>query len=355
MTQGKRSKTSSAVYLSYLPDDLLLNCLSRVSRSYYSTVSLVCKRFHSLVTSLELPNNRALIGRSCLYLCFRLISEPEPCWFTLCQRPTGIPNPKSRWLTPCFIPKGSVEKKLNISHHAWSTRAVIGSNIDTSGECIDDDGFSSRVLFMDRRSHTWRLGPSMRTAQDFPLVSVLDGKIYVVEGSNNPSSSNLIEIFDPKTQIWKHVPSPRAEILGQSCTLRSLAIGGKLYLFGDKCMVYEPEEDKWDVVEESDMRWGLVDSVSSCVIDNVMYSSGMSRKLQWYDSVGRLWRDLNGFGGLPKSPKHGRGRVRLVNYGGKIAFLWEKKVNSTGSDEKKIWCAVIEVVKGKRTRGLWEA
>ncbi|CAL9226125.1 unnamed protein product [Arabidopsis halleri] len=65
----------------YLPDDLLLNCLARVSRLYYPTLSLVSKRFCSLLASTELYETRRLLGstESCPYFCIKSpgISKPH--------------------------------------------------------------------------------------------------------------------------------------------------------------------------------------------------------------------------------------------------------------------------------------
>jgi len=100
--------------------------------------------------------------------------------------------------------------------------------------------------------------------------------------------------------------------------------------------VYEPKEDKWDVVvvEESVKP----PFFSSCVVvNNVMYSPMMSEMIHWYDSVGRSWRVLKGLEELPKLPKR-CSRVKLVDYGGKIAVLWVKKVRSAvGFGKKRIW------------------
>ncbi|CAA7018307.1 unnamed protein product [Microthlaspi erraticum] len=345
----------------YLPDDLLLDCLARVSRLYYPTLSLVSKRFRSIIASIELYQTRTLLGRTetCLYLCINFLGCKQR-WFTLCRRPTQTrnPNPKPRWFTACFRPyriqmsrtrkeekKPSENLMVPVFTRIYSTsyrcvRALIGSNIYRIGKQRAGNGFGSRVFFLDCRSHTWHEAPSMPIAQNWPLVSVLDGKIYVVEDHKGLDSSNLIESFDPKTQKWAHVPGPSAEIAA-GLVLRSLAMDGKLYLFGiDKTVAYKPKENKWDVVE-LDMRLGSVDNESFCVIDNVMYSRHMSEMFQWYDSKGRLWRDLKGLEELPISPNT---RVRLVNYGGKIAALWGKQVRSAvDSDNMMIWCAVIAV------------
>ncbi|CAL9232528.1 unnamed protein product [Arabidopsis halleri] len=89
------------------------------------------------------------------------------------------------------------------------------------------------------------------------------------------------------------------------------------------------------------MLWLLLTYYSSCVIqiDNVCYMA-FSRTLLWYDSEEGTWRSLMRLKELPKLPKH-PSHVRLVDYGGKIAVLWEKKVRASGSKKKMIWCAEI--------------
>ncbi|CAA7018306.1 unnamed protein product [Microthlaspi erraticum] len=346
---------SSRVNMPYLPDDLLLNCLARVSRLYYPILSLVSKRFRSLIASHELYQIRTLLRRteSCLYVCLRLSSGSKQRWFTLSQRPTRVPNPNpnpsSGCFTPCFRlctrmedkkPSGNLLVSVQATHNSsplfWQARAAIGSNIYTIGES------SSKVFFLDCRSNTWHEAPSMQIARRYPVIRVLNGKLHVLEIGMVHDPSNSMEIFDPKTQVWEHVSCPRAEILGQSSGFRILAKDGKFYVFGDKNMVYKPEENKWSVVQDLDMRLSWAPYTSSCVIENVMYSSKMSRRLKWYDSERKLWRGLKGLGKLPKLPNR-YSRVRLVNYGGKIAVLWDKKVRAIGSDKKRIWCAVIAV------------
>jgi len=353
---------SSPCNMPYLPDDLLLNILGRVSRLYYPILSLVSKRFRSLVGSLELYKIRTLLGRrteNCLYLSLRFSYGSNPRWFTLCRRPTRTPSPepnlKSRWFTSCFRPiltnltraTSKEEKKLSenlmVSIPTSNDCPLSGLTCNTIGSYIYMIGgyingvLSSRVFFLDCRSHTWHEAPSMQVARKSPLVNVLDGKIYVVEGWRGSDYSNLIEIFDPKTQKWEHVPSPSAEMRGRYIS-KGLVYEEKLYLFGDKNVVYKPKESRWDALG-FDMNLWLVSYGSSCVIDNVCYMV-FYKRLIWYDSEVRYWRVLKGLEKLPKL-RHRRSCIRMVDYGGKIAILWEKKVRVVGSDKKMIWCTEI--------------
>ncbi|OAP00163.1 hypothetical protein AXX17_AT4G13240 [Arabidopsis thaliana] len=221
---------SSPFNMPYLPDDLLLNIIGRVSRLYYPILSLVSKRFRSLVGSLELYKIRTLLGRrteNCLYLSLRFSYGSNPRWFTLCRRPIRTPNPepnlKSRWFTSCFRPiltdrTSKEEKKLS---------GNLMVSIPTSNYC-PLSGLTCNTI----GSYIYMIGGYINW--------------IVVEGWRGSDYSNLIEIFDPKTQKWEHVPSPSAEMRG-----------------------------------------------------------------------------------------------RMVDYGGKIAILWEKKVRVVGSDKKMIWCTEI--------------
>ncbi|CAL9232516.1 unnamed protein product, partial [Arabidopsis halleri] len=217
------------------------------------------------------------------------------------------------------------------------TIITLGSNIYMIGE------FSSRVFFMDCRSHTWHESPRMRTFPNLTKVSVIDGKIYVVEGERciYSDSSNLVEFFDPETQIWECVPNPSAEIRGRY-VLRSLAIDGKLYLFGDKDLVYKPKENIWDVVG-FEMQFHRIPRFCFCVIDKVIYYyNEISRMLEWYDPQGSSWGSLKGLEELPELPLLSVTCVTLVDSDGKIAFFWEKKVcRPIGYNNKRIWCAEI--------------
>ena len=53
---------------------------------------------------------------------------------------------------------------------------------------------------------------------------------------------------------------------------------------------------------------------------------------------------MEGLVGLPKFPP--RGRIRLANYGGKIAVFWDDVLRCSGGDNKRmIWCAEIALTK----------
>ncbi|KAL0750214.1 hypothetical protein Bca101_032217 [Brassica carinata] len=247
---------TTVLTMPYLPDELLLNCLARISRLYYPTLSLISKRFHSLLASTELYRTRRLLGST---------------------------------------------ENLSVDFYQ------VGSDI-----YIMIGGYNN-------------LEPSS------------------IEKSKDRDFSNFIEFFDPETNIWEHVPSPSAKIherhIDHCCSFK----GNLCLLFRDMAVVYNPKENKWDVVAK-ELKMLLSCDYDSCMIDNVIYtySGGSFRMLNWYDCVERSWGDLKGMKKLPELPKAYRGSLRLENCGGKIVLLWEENVRSICSmKEKMLWCAEV--------------
>ncbi|KAG7618361.1 putative F-box domain, kelch-type beta propeller [Arabidopsis thaliana] len=313
-----------------LHDDLILNCLARVSRSNHPTLSLVCKRFHSLLASVELYLTRTLLGRTerCFYVCLRLRTDSKQLhWFILGQRQYS-----SRKILVQILSPNSTSAGI----------AVVGPNIDAIGGGIKSNTLSS-VMVMDSRSHTWREAPSMRVPRMFPSVCTLDGKIYVMGGCDNLDSTNWMEVFDTKTQTWEFLQIPSEEIFGGSA-YESVRYEGTVYVWSEKKDVtYKLHEGRWSAADMSANGWGWPGS-SYCVIENVLYSCFV-HKIRWYDPKERVWTPLKGLPSLPCN-----GHVKLADYGEKMVILWEKYVDV---DEKKmIWCAEI-AIKKRQNGEIW--
>lgn len=178
----------------------------------------------------------------------------------------------------------------------------------------------------------------MRVARSYPTASVLDGRIYVAGGCEDCDSLTCIEVFDPNTQRWESVASHgRCERL----VYKSVGIEGKFHLLGGGSHVaYNAREGRWDLVgREMDMgrAW-----VSYCVVKNVLvYYHERDREFKWYDYKGRFWRKLMGLERLVKFLCYSR--VHLADYGGKMAVLWDTFVPGSGSKNKMIWCAEVNL------------
>lgn len=192
----------------------------------------------------------------------------------------------------------------------------------------------------------------MLVKREYPVANVVDGKIYVAGGCKDcSSSSEWMEVFDPKNQTWKLVPGPGAEICGCNYLSKSAGIDGKVYIFGSDGLAYKPKEGRWErvvgwemVQMDTDWPW-----FSYAVIDNLLcnYIEGGFR---WYDSKVGRWKGLKGVKGLPKFPRY---IARLADYGGKMAVFWERVLASTGFKDKVILCAVIALERRSNDEEMW--
>uniref|UniRef100_A0A1J3CIQ7 F-box/kelch-repeat protein n=1 Tax=Noccaea caerulescens TaxID=107243 RepID=A0A1J3CIQ7_NOCCA len=336
-----------------LPDDLVVSCLARVSRLYYPSLSLVSKSFRSLIASPELYETRSSLGRteSCLYVCLRFPPDPKPRWFTLCRKPDqALTNHTSK------LKKKKKKKKSNgyvlaaIPNHQsppthWSGLVAVGSNMYNIGGAMYKVPLSS-VSILDCRSNTWREAPSMLVERYAPAANVIDGKIYVAGGCEECKESNWMEVFDPKTQTWELVSGPGAEICG-SRIHKSAGVDGMVFTFGNcNGLVYKTRDRRWERVGwEMDMGWPWF---SYSVVANMLYY--YYDVFKWYDTKVRVWRNVKGLEGLPKFA--GYSCVKLADYGGKMAVLWDKYLPSSGYKKKTICCAVVSLER-RNSEEVW--
>ncbi|CAA7052458.1 unnamed protein product [Microthlaspi erraticum] len=316
----------------WLPDDLLLNCIARVSRLYYPTLSLVSKSFRSLVASPELYKVRSLLGRteSCLYVCVWCGSKYR--WFTLCRKPdktlTKEEDSSKKKSSGYVLARASIPTS---SYAMFWSFVAVGSNIyniDTSSamDCSTTSTGPVSVSILDCRSHTWRKSCSIfQVKRKSFSTSALDGKIYVAGFCNDDGSyKNSVEVFHTKTQTCDPVPFPFGFENGRIYK-QTLCINGKFHvvLLDRRVLAYDSEQGRWDEVLYPGMNqymgWY---SDSHCEIDSVLYSAA-DGAIRWYDTEGRMWRELMGLAGLPELPDSSR--VRLADYGGKMAVFWEHK------------------------------
>ncbi|CAA7028148.1 unnamed protein product [Microthlaspi erraticum] len=204
---------------------------------------------------------------------------------------------------------------------------------------------------LDSQSHTWREAPSLPAKLASLSVSVLDGKIYVAGGHVSEFLKNTLEVFDTETQTWDLKTIPCTVTKSNVYHPRSACIDGKFHVkTSTEAVVYNCKESGWDLFEREMGKYMIAESY--CVIENVLYSA-LHGELIWYDSDVCKWRCLKGLEGLPDIPFGAC--VRLADYGGKLAVLWEGDVFDLrhGGSYRNIWCAEIALDRRKKGRGIW--
>jgi N-acetylneuraminic acid mutarotase len=124
-----------------------------------------------------------------------------------------------------------------------------GSSSSTSYASVET---YSTVEEYDPATDTWTAKSDMPTARGFHSANVVDGKIYVIGGSqaSSPDSNHVrtVEVYDPATDTWSQngdMPTPRGAGF-------SSVVDGKIYVFGgygasQSVDEYDPSTDTWTV------------------------------------------------------------------------------------------------------------
>ncbi|CAH8334125.1 unnamed protein product [Eruca vesicaria subsp. sativa] len=252
--QSRRNKGSVVSLppceLMSLPYDMVLNCLARVSRSDLGSLSLVSKSIRSMVASPEMYETRSRMGfrEESIYVCLDTPCGRNPAaWFIL-RRVKG----KMNRLIP--IPSFPTPTGATFVSTGWGIY-VIGGMIEAVT--------TSRVWFLDCRTHTWSELPSMRVARYEANAGVLDGKIYVTGGCLNEDP----EVFDPKTQTWSRVVIPEM-VMNEEV---SKVAGPDSYVYK-----FWSEEGMWD-------DFFLSARDDCCAIDRLLFSCDIFGKIMWCD------------------------------------------------------------------------
>jgi N-acetylneuraminic acid mutarotase len=153
----------------------------------------------------------------------------------------------------------------------------------------------------------WKAKISMPTARWGHSAILVDGKIYVIGGSNttgwNAAAVSTVEVYDPSNNSWdvNKAPLPTARVHMSSCEL-----SGKIYLIGGRpswgrdpkgnVEVYDPATDTWDTSKEP-MPMPRAGGGCCAINDKIYIVGGTSgsatyyphNNLQIYDPITDSW------------------------------------------------------------------
>lgn len=345
--QRKKRKTNPSPSFSSLPNDILLNILARVSRSYYPRLAVVCKTFRTLLLSIEIHSARFHVGNgeNILHVCLQLSDFLPPSWFSLWTNPdqtltNDIGNKKKKKSTG----KNTVLVPTRSSSYFPSEPIYVVRVGLEEYALTQDNAPSTVVLVRNKYVCLWRKTPNMNVARVRAVACLLDGKIYVMGGCETNESTHWGEVFDPNTQTWELLSDPGAEI-SCSSVRRIEVVRDKIYLrtTNEKNdYVYDPKEGKWDVSAKR---------LLMCVIDRVIYGYDKKRCL-WLDTKRKEWRVVRGFAMLNNNI--GGGFLEIAKYRGKLLILWDKFASRGRCCQyKNIWCAVVGLEKRNDGDEVW--
>ncbi|CAG7874610.1 unnamed protein product [Brassica rapa] len=235
-----------------LPEDIIIDILSRVRWCDYRTLSLVSKHFRSLVASHELYTRRSLLGCTVRRL-----------YVALSNRETTSHNPYILCL------------EANDNHRLvlipWPTHVPhVGSFVTVDSKIYAFDMLNRYhhlpIPSIDCRFQTVHLVHCMNATMDVSVAGVIDGKIYVTGYTKIPwdtSAKMVMAVFNTETQIWE---TATETMIGRP--YGCVVMAGKMYTRdGRNSFVYDPKESKW----ETDKRLNMFKWQGGCVVDDVLY------------------------------------------------------------------------------------
>ncbi|KAL1190362.1 F-box/kelch-repeat protein SKIP6 [Cardamine amara subsp. amara] len=340
--------------LSSLPDEVAISCLARVPISDYAALSLVSKRYRSLMVSPELKKARVLMGytKKCLYTCLITRNNSTPLWFIL-----GREKTKKRLMSP--FPSFPSQPPVG------STLVAFDWGIYLIGGRVNQKP-SSDAWLLDCRNHTWRQIPSMSVARAYAAAGVVGGKIYVFGGcfawrKDYPSSWG--EVFDPNTQTWDTlVAQPEKDRISNDYFIRGLVMDEKVYAMqGDQCFYYSPKERKWG---RKNLKASKLEISSYCCVkDRLLYGCDGYGNVFWCEPEEYEWKEVKGLELLrnifPKPVNNGVGELKgkfkwyceLRNFGVNIVVIWFK--DNYEDESIDIWCAEISLERHDEKGEIW--
>ncbi|KAL5556480.1 hypothetical protein UlMin_038716 [Ulmus minor] len=352
-----------------LPDDVAVNCLTRVPRWHHPFLSVVSKPIRSLLSSPQFFAERSLLNCTNHVLYINIApnnTDLSTNWYTLDRRYSIYDEKKKKnqfFLTP--IPS-SPSKLRNCAYAVVGTKLfVIGGDIVTGDGENSGNVPSSDVWILDCRFHTWERGPSMGLPRSLARTVVLEDKIYVFGGRKWVQDSKLralqfAEVFDPAIGCWEVVPAPGKVFETVWVVERCGVVCGKVCVFckyGNYCeyagLVYDPRTKTWKLRRELNI-------CSKCEVDGVLFKYDYFGTIVGYDERNGKKKELIGI--LQDLPEFGP-VARMANVGGRLFVQWNIGIKELylddsdydeeekGSDDDdyevkgEMWCAEIEVSK----------
>ncbi|XP_058196331.1 F-box/kelch-repeat protein At5g26960 [Rhododendron vialii] len=245
--------TTTATTISSLPDDLLLDILSRLPHSSLPSLPLVSRRWSHLLHSpsfLLLRRLRGQLRRTLFAVSVTdstLLHNNHP--FLVYRHSTAVKDSSSE-TAPSLAREDDAVGIFRAATHVigqdspWKTSHFLADRDDAVAfpPGIFDGGFShSRVLAIGRKIyvigrtatfelHTWTGNVAAKSPMIFPrkkfAAAAVGGKIYVAGGAARTSS---VEEYDPDTDSWRVVsdaPRKRYGCVGTSVGDVFYVIGG---------------------------------------------------------------------------------------------------------------------------------
>ncbi|XP_023640926.1 putative F-box/kelch-repeat protein At2g29800 isoform X1 [Capsella rubella] len=320
----------------HIPEELCEIIVARVPRCHYPRLSLLSKAFRDVISSEQLFVTRSDLGVTEPVL-YTLISSPPfdpPSWYILHGNNISLSLSRVTSIPPMF---------------PGCTAVTIGHKIYVIGGFDVSYNRPVRTMFViDCRFNTCRQLRSMNKDRCYAAAGVIDGKIYVVGGSEK-RYYDWVEVFDVENETWEVVSGPFPPVASwRGMYIAHVVMEDKIYILdGPFCLAYDPRLGRWE-------NWGLESpkrqcwGPSSCMVDGLLYAFNPQPfpepPILVYDPKDMDWRSVKG---ITLWPRLVYTDSRMANVGGKLVILGRcQPYHHLKTD---VWC--VEVALEKREDG----
>ncbi|MGW8314571.1 MAG: Kelch repeat-containing protein, partial [Bacteroidales bacterium] len=168
---------------------------------------------------------------------------------------------------------------------AWSSAVELNDLFYICGGVDAEGNILNKIQIYDPSNDTWSLASTSMEARRWGhSATTVDGKIYVIGGTNVPQGPAIkdIEQYDPATDTWSIVGEMADARIGHS----AIEYEGKIYIMGGEYAepsltvlrtleAYDPSTDTWEYL--SPMPTARI-FMGACVTDGVIYVLGGGSK-----------------------------------------------------------------------------
>lgn len=162
----------------------------------------------------------------------------------------------------------------------------------------------TQTVILNAQSYTWKKMPDMVQKSAALSASYMDGKLYVVGGTNgvmhnDQYGDNYLQIFDIEKNKWnlgRGLNFPRMMLSSVATDDKIYAIGGGYHFYlSSKLEVYDPDSNAWTELADRPLPGSMVRSV---FFEDKIYTFGGSGKEDGtfpcyiYDIKSNTWMDM---------------------------------------------------------------
>jgi PKD repeat protein len=205
-----------------------------------------------------------------------------------------------------LISSWSLKKDIPTARGMHSGSAVNGKIYIFSGVDHYGGGALEKVEEYNPETDTWTKKSDMLTARQCLTTSVVDGKIYAIGGGDCPNynnyldfvSSSTVEEYDPATDTW----STKSSMSTTRWDHSACVVDGKIYILGGSdswpwegiftMEMYDPATDTWTSIETTLPR--AIIGAGTAVVNGKIYVfggelAGNGNRTDEYDPATNTW------------------------------------------------------------------